>query len=798
MTTADGSILGVTQIVDNGPLRWDLVILSDGYQATEMTQYAADVQRFVDTMFRTPPFDELRRAINVHRVDVTSTDSGADDPVACGGSGATARTFFDATFCGGGLPRRLLVNNATALSTANAQVPEWDVLFVVVNSAIFGGSGGPVGTVSVAPGAEQNALHELGHTAFGLADEYEYLRGCASGETDRNNHPATEPAQPNVTIDTDRTTLKWRHLIQANTLIPTTDNTQCARCDPQPSPVPAGTVGLFEGADKYHCDAYRPEFDCMMRTVGRPFCAVCRERIHAVLARHLPDGIADKVVLSDSSGSGPALASHGGRLFLAWKGSGNPQLNLMFSDDNGATFRGKKVFGDTTPHSPALASHGGRLFLSWAGRGNEKLNVAKVRFFADTVGGFGIDGLDDKVVLSDSSGSAPALASHDGRLFLAWKGSGNPQLNMMFSDDNGASFRGKKVFDDTSPHSPALASHGGRLLFSWAGEGDENLNVAKVALFGNTAGDFGIEGLEGEVVLSDSSGRGPGLASFARCRLFLAWKGSGNPQLNLMFSDDNGATFRGKKVLDDTSPHGPALTSHGGRLFLSWAGEGDENLNVAKVRSSQLAEILWPRRVLASNGGGTPREDPQRALGDPDGRDYVVIHGAVTGTVGATFGDFGQFRGRHYPRLAELLGASPPVTHNPVRPEDVARADVVAFERNGVGPAPSGGWERCEFVFSDGFTSVSVIVDDSAGAALDPHVLGNGSITGLPYKRYFGVTSGDPIPDGECISFLLFTLPELSTANPDFTVEVRARPPGETGSFTPDIDAIGLVLCADS
>jgi hypothetical protein len=34
MTTADGSILGTTRIVDNGPpaQRWDLVILGDGYQ----------------------------------------------------------------------------------------------------------------------------------------------------------------------------------------------------------------------------------------------------------------------------------------------------------------------------------------------------------------------------------------------------------------------------------------------------------------------------------------------------------------------------------------------------------------------------------------------------------------------------------------------------------------------------------------------------------------------------------------------------------------------------------------------
>src|SRR3712207_1700576 len=114
MTTADGSVLGTTKIVDNGPsaIRWDMVLMGDGYQPDQMDQYEADVQRFVDALFATPPFDEMRPAINVDRVDVSSTDSGADDPTACGGSGATARTYFDATFCSNNIRRLLVVNDA--------------------------------------------------------------------------------------------------------------------------------------------------------------------------------------------------------------------------------------------------------------------------------------------------------------------------------------------------------------------------------------------------------------------------------------------------------------------------------------------------------------------------------------------------------------------------------------------------------------------------------------------------------------------------------------------------------------
>jgi hypothetical protein len=299
MTTADGTIQGTTRIVDNGPpsQRFNIVIMGDGYQAAQMNQYANDVQQFVNAMFVTPPFDELRRAINVYRVDVTSTDSGADDPTTCGGSGATARTYFDATFCGDGQNQRLLVvNNTTALNTAGAQVPQFHTVLVVVNAAVYGGSGGAVGTFSLAAGAVEIALHELGHTAFGLADEYEYFRGCSSGETDRNNHPPNEPGEVNVTVNTNQATLKWRNLVTAPaTPWPTTSNPNCAQCDPQASPVAAGTVGLFEGAHYFHCGAFRAEFSCKMRALNNPFCAVCRERIRTVLTPFLPVGHADIV-----------------------------------------------------------------------------------------------------------------------------------------------------------------------------------------------------------------------------------------------------------------------------------------------------------------------------------------------------------------------------------------------------------------------------------------------------------------------------------------------------------------------
>lgn len=287
---ADGTVVGTTLVVNNGSAndRFNFVIMGDGYRTTELPQFAADAQQFIDFLMSTPPFDRNCSAFNFWRVDVSSTDSGADDPTTCGGTGATPATYFDATFCSDGVIRRLLgVNNGTATNVANAQVPQWDQVLIIVNSSTYGGSGGTVGVTSVSGTWENIAVHEFGHSGFQLADEYDYYSGCGSGETGRDNHPAAEPSEANVTVNTDRNTVKWSALIDAATPVPTTQNADCTMCDPQGNPLTAATVGLYEGAHYYHCDAYRPQFSCMMRNYAT-FCAVCSARINQVLAPFRP------------------------------------------------------------------------------------------------------------------------------------------------------------------------------------------------------------------------------------------------------------------------------------------------------------------------------------------------------------------------------------------------------------------------------------------------------------------------------------------------------------------------------
>ncbi len=296
MSASDGYVVGVTKIVDHGPesSRWDLVIVGDGYQASQLSNYHTHVQNFVNTLRTTPPFNELFCGINVHRIDVVSNQSGADDPGCGGGTAVTANTYFDATFCslfaGSPLERLLTINDALALSVANTYVPLKNQVICIVNSTKYGGSGGSVATCSVHAQASLIAIHEIGHSAFGLGDEY---GGNGAGT------PAGEPSQPNVTRDTNRATNKWGALIAASTPMPSACDSSCAAstCVPPGMPPAAGAVGTYEGAIYSNCNTYRPLPSCYMRDYA-PFCPVCAGVIRAVLQPFQP---AESITLATPS-----------------------------------------------------------------------------------------------------------------------------------------------------------------------------------------------------------------------------------------------------------------------------------------------------------------------------------------------------------------------------------------------------------------------------------------------------------------------------------------------------------------
>lgn len=282
MSASDGRIIGTRKIVDHGSEaeRWDLVILGDGYAEHEVHKFEQDVDGVVNAIFSSAPLDEFRTAINVHRVTVISKETGASN--LC--DGTRRATFFDSTHCAFEIDRLLVANETLALTAAINQVPAMNAVLMIVNSAIYGGSGGAVSVVSTAAHALEVALHEMGHSHFGLADEYPARVSCQEPGHDR--YAVAEPAEPNVSMHADGR--KWQTLLTPGVALPTMANPDCMDCDRRPSAVPQGTVGTFEGARYYRCGLYRPAYDCRMNHLGVSFCAVCQETIRRVLAPFRP------------------------------------------------------------------------------------------------------------------------------------------------------------------------------------------------------------------------------------------------------------------------------------------------------------------------------------------------------------------------------------------------------------------------------------------------------------------------------------------------------------------------------
>lgn len=246
-------------VIRTGPSsnRLDIVFLGDGYQATEMEKFDRDVRAFAAHLLETQPYAAYRHAINIHKVNVISRDSGIDRPSL----GLYRDTALDMTFDFGGVPSAVYapVESEYKIYRAAALVPEADLIVVLVNERDFGGSSGPLKNISVvtthALGPEL-LVHELGHSFAFLADEND---GPSAP-------PLREPTKVNVTLEHTREGLrrvgKWDYWIE----------------DARSSSESSMNVGLFEGGLGASRGVFRPSPTCKMRTLGQPFCPICMEQ----------------------------------------------------------------------------------------------------------------------------------------------------------------------------------------------------------------------------------------------------------------------------------------------------------------------------------------------------------------------------------------------------------------------------------------------------------------------------------------------------------------------------------------
>lgn len=222
----------------SGPVekRINLVFLSDAYQFSELDQFVLDAEKVSAHFFRQTPFKQYQSYFNILAIRIPSNQSGAKKSPS-----EVRDTYFGSSYNFAGIERLLVASNLLgAQEILIDQVPLFDQAILIVNDPKYGGSGGWLATTSVHPAASEIALHEIGHSFAGLADEY-WAGEQFAGE------------KPNMTKEINPDLIRWKNWLNTEDvwIYPHQENTQWVR----------------------------PHQNCKMRVLDPDFCAVCREAI---------------------------------------------------------------------------------------------------------------------------------------------------------------------------------------------------------------------------------------------------------------------------------------------------------------------------------------------------------------------------------------------------------------------------------------------------------------------------------------------------------------------------------------
>ncbi len=238
----------------------DLVVIAEGYTATEQDKFLKDARRLCDSLFSYSPYNNHKNDFNIWAVHLNSKDSETDYP----GIDKWNNTSLNSGFWTFDSDRYLTIADYLPIRDAVWNTP-CDAIMILVNSERYGGGGiynfYAIGTVDHKLSARVMA-HEFGHSFAGLGDEY----FNSSTAYDEFYSLKTEPWEPNITtlVNFDS---KWKDMVSAGTPIPTPVD-----------PANPGKIGVFEGGGYVAKGIYRPQDRCLMRD-NSLICPVCQRAI---------------------------------------------------------------------------------------------------------------------------------------------------------------------------------------------------------------------------------------------------------------------------------------------------------------------------------------------------------------------------------------------------------------------------------------------------------------------------------------------------------------------------------------
>lgn len=242
-------------VLQNGPNdnRINIAVLGDGFTTAQQPAFLSAAQSTINYLFTKSPYSEYKNYFNAYAVKVISTDTGVKHPGTATDVTepaipvANPNNYLGSSFDFG--VHRCIYSNTTnkVAQVLSANVPDYDITYILGNSTEYGGCGGTYAFASLNSSSNEIVVHELGHSFGKLADEYWF---SGSGES------------PNKTQISNPATIKWKNWLNIN------------------------NVGIFAHAESPTW--FRPHQSCEMRYLNQQFCSVCKEaiieKIHALVS----------------------------------------------------------------------------------------------------------------------------------------------------------------------------------------------------------------------------------------------------------------------------------------------------------------------------------------------------------------------------------------------------------------------------------------------------------------------------------------------------------------------------------
>ena len=242
----------------------DIVLLPDGFTATEREKFVAACKMWSDALFSYAPFTQNKHRINVRAVWAPSQESGISKP----GTGEWKNTLLGSRFFTFNSERYQMTEEFQKVRDVAAAAP-YESIFILTNTDKYGGGGiynfYGLGSAGKTGRTGEVYVHEFGHSLMGLGDEYIEI-----GNTVSALYPeGVEPWEANLTRFVDFNG-KWEKMIAEDTPIPTPRI--------EGSTEKEWKIGAYEGGGYLEKGVFRGWPECMMKALT-DFCPVCQDAI---------------------------------------------------------------------------------------------------------------------------------------------------------------------------------------------------------------------------------------------------------------------------------------------------------------------------------------------------------------------------------------------------------------------------------------------------------------------------------------------------------------------------------------